>query len=98
MFQTHMKQPWVSTWFHHWKADRNGRTRAAPHVKFYIRTSPDYENTYWFLMSSANLSKAAWGNAEGKAPLSYECGILHIPKRPVKTNDLVVPFDLPPEG
>ncbi|XP_018496885.1 tyrosyl-DNA phosphodiesterase 1 [Galendromus occidentalis] len=94
---THNRQKWLSHWLHHWKADHCGRSRAAPHVKFYIRTSEDFDDTYWFLMTSANLSKAAWGNVELRAPLSYECGILYVPGRPVKTKDLVVPFDLPPE-
>ncbi|XP_022709235.1 tyrosyl-DNA phosphodiesterase 1-like isoform X1 [Varroa jacobsoni] len=95
--KVHMKQRWLSKWLHRWKADQVGRSRAAPHVKFYIRTSPDYQRTFWFLMSSANLSKAAWGNLQTKAPLSYECGILYVPNRPISTDQVVVPFDLPPQ-
>ncbi|OQR70242.1 tyrosyl-DNA phosphodiesterase 1-like [Tropilaelaps mercedesae] len=95
--KVHKKQRWLSRFLHHWKADRVGRSRAAPHVKFYIRTSLDYQQTFWFMMTSANLSKAAWGNLRMKAPLSYECGVLYVPDNPMVTDHVVIPFDLPPK-
>ncbi len=65
-----------------WKAERTGRTHAAPHIKTYTRLSPDCLKALWFLVTrwllhihcqdkirksfSANLSKAAWGCFEKK--------------------------------
>jgi tyrosyl-DNA phosphodiesterase 1 len=67
-----------------WHAVNAGRDRAAPHIKTYGRLTPD--NTFdWFVMTSANLSKPAWGAQEGKPPntglriRSYEAGVLLDP-------------------
>jgi tyrosyl-DNA phosphodiesterase 1 len=67
-----------------WHSIKAGRERAAPHIKTYGRLTKD--NTLdWFLMTSANLSKAAWGGQEGKTPniglriRSYEAGVLLDP-------------------
>lgn len=56
-----------------------------PHIKTYCRWS--HRGLYWFCLTSANLSKAAWGafNRGSKldAPLrimSYEAGVLFVPK------------------
>ncbi|KAM7187857.1 Tyrosyl-DNA phosphodiesterase I [Rhypophila sp. PSN 637] len=73
-----------------------GRNRAAPHIKTYIRysnlninntssdtTNPDIE---WALLTSANLSKQAWGEAplstgSGEMRIaSYELGVLVWPE------------------
>ncbi|KAK3905554.1 putative tyrosyl-DNA phosphodiesterase [Staphylotrichum tortipilum] len=68
-----------------------GRSRAAPHIKTYIRhTSPNTptNNTIdWALLTSANLSKQAWGEAAATASTnpptmricSYELGVLVWP-------------------
>jgi tyrosyl-DNA phosphodiesterase 1 len=61
-----------------------GRDRAAPHIKTYGRIT-DNRTFDWFLMTSANLSKPAWGTYEGKPPhtglriRSYEAGVLFDP-------------------
>ncbi|KAK2567608.1 Tyrosyl-DNA phosphodiesterase 1 [Acropora cervicornis] len=47
-----------------WKSSCCGRNRASPHIKTYTRISPDWTKLAWFLMTSANLSKAAWGTLE----------------------------------
>jgi len=67
-----------------WHSLKAGRERAAPHIKTYGRLTPD--NTFdWFMMTSANLSKAAWGAQEGKPPdtglriRSFEVGVLLDP-------------------
>jgi len=67
-----------------WTAIEAGRELAAPHIKTYGRVTR--EGTLdWFLLSSANLSKAAWGATEGKPPnsglriRSYEAGVLLDP-------------------
>ncbi|KAK4485110.1 hypothetical protein RD792_007720 [Penstemon davidsonii] len=42
-----------------WKASHTGRCRAMPHIKTFTRYNG--QNLAWFLLTSANLSKAAWG-------------------------------------
>ncbi|KAJ3286290.1 hypothetical protein HK104_009113 [Borealophlyctis nickersoniae] len=65
-----------------WRAVAAGRERAMPHIKTYCRVSPG-GNLAWFLLSSANLSKAAWGSLEKKGTQlmvrSYELGVLVYP-------------------
>lgn len=67
-----------------WHSLKGGRERAAPHIKTYGRVTTD--GTFdWFLLTSANLSKPAWGTQEGKSPntglriRSYETGVLFDP-------------------
>ncbi|KAL8841858.1 MAG: hypothetical protein Q9176_003045 [Flavoplaca citrina] len=60
------------------------RRRAAPHIKTYIRFSDrDMATVDWALMTSANLSKQAWGeevNGKGEVRIcSYEIGVLVWP-------------------
>ena len=54
-----------------------------PHIKSFARYSSDYKKLYWFLLTSANLSKAAWGKLEKKETqifiMSYEIGVLFLP-------------------
>jgi tyrosyl-DNA phosphodiesterase-1 len=62
-----------------------GRKRAAPHIKTYIRFSDKERNSIdWKLVTSANLSKQAWGeapNAVGEIRIcSYEIGVLVWPE------------------
>ncbi|XP_077319877.1 tyrosyl-DNA phosphodiesterase 1 isoform X2 [Lithobates pipiens] len=81
--QTAQKQPWLHSYFHKWKAETSGRSRAIPHIKTYMRLSPDYRELAWFLVTSANLSKAAWGSLEKSGAQlfirSYELGVLFLP-------------------
>jgi len=45
--------------FSRWKADNRQRSRASPHIKTYLRATNDqYKHLLWFLVTSANLSKA----------------------------------------
>ncbi|KAF5875700.1 putative tyrosyl-dna phosphodiesterase protein [Botrytis fragariae] len=66
------------------------RKRAAPHIKTYIRFSSDTSSNSssqrsidWVLVTSANLSKQAWGeplNSAGEVRIcSYEIGVLVWP-------------------
>ncbi|KAM9860883.1 tyrosyl-DNA phosphodiesterase 1 [Aulostomus maculatus] len=81
--QTAQKQLWLHSYFHHWKANTTGRTHAMPHIKTYMRVSPDFTQLAWFLITSANLSKAAWGALEKSNTQvmvrSYELGVLFLP-------------------
>jgi len=55
-----------------------------PHIKTYCRVSPDWKKVAWFLLTSANLSKAAWGRSthqgSGQNIMSYEAGVLFVPQ------------------
>ncbi|KAI0158467.1 tyrosyl-DNA phosphodiesterase [Pestalotiopsis sp. NC0098] len=60
-----------------------GRQRAAPHIKTYIRYNT--KNTIdWALLTSANISKQAWGEAANAAKevriASWEIGVLVWPE------------------
>lgn len=60
------------------------RGPAAPHIKTYVRFSSDtHESIDWALVTSANLSKQAWGdtiNKQGEVRIqSYETGVLVWP-------------------
>ncbi|XP_078436994.1 tyrosyl-DNA phosphodiesterase-like protein isoform X2 [Wolffia australiana] len=71
-----LKKYWVR-----WKATQTGRCRAMPHIKSYTRYSG--QRLAWFLLTSANLSKAAWGalqkNNSQLFIRSYELGVLFLP-------------------
>ncbi|CAK7242181.1 MAG: hypothetical protein STHCBS139747_003661 [Sporothrix thermara] len=62
------------------------RRRAAPHVKTYVRYSNSANACYvdWALLTSANLSKQAWGEARSAGGdmriASYELGVLVWPE------------------
>eukprot|EP00112_Aurelia_sp_Birch-Aquarium-sp1_P011572 Seg2431.4 transcript_id=Seg2431.4/GoldUCD/mRNA.D3Y31 product="Tyrosyl-DNA phosphodiesterase 1" protein_id=Seg2431.4/GoldUCD/D3Y31 len=77
------KQQYLLNYFHQWKSSRLGRSRASPHIKTYTRISPDDTKAAWFLVTSANLSKAAWGAFEKNDSQlmirSYEIGVLMLP-------------------
>ncbi|CAH8663830.1 unnamed protein product [Heterobilharzia americana] len=76
-----VKQPWLHQFLHRWQAFRF--SRAAPHIKSYARISPNGREIAWFLLTSANLSKAAWGAYEKSGSQlmirSYELGVLFLP-------------------
>ncbi|CAG5127419.1 unnamed protein product [Candidula unifasciata] len=82
--KTASKQPWLTELFCQWVSEGRGRTRAVPHIKTYTRFSPDGSQAAWFLVSSANLSKAAWGVLEKQGSQlmirSYELGVLFLPQ------------------
>uniref|UniRef100_A0A8I3W3T8 Tyrosyl-DNA phosphodiesterase 1 n=2 Tax=Callithrix jacchus TaxID=9483 RepID=A0A8I3W3T8_CALJA len=81
--QTAEKQNWLHSYFHKWSAETSGRSNAMPHIKTYMRPSPDFSKIAWFLITSANLSKAAWGALEKNGTQlmirSYELGVLFLP-------------------
>ncbi|XVF27815.1 hypothetical protein REPUB_Repub14bG0141400 [Reevesia pubescens] len=64
-----------------WKASHTGRCRAMPHIKTYTRYKG--QKLAWFFLTSANLSKAAWGalqkNNSQLMIRSYELGVLFLP-------------------
>ena len=76
----------------HWAPDlrdqehvrRAGRRRTGPHIKTYIRFCDEtMSNIDWAMVTSANLSKQAWGAEVGKDEAvricSYEIGVVFWP-------------------
>ncbi|XP_048512282.1 LOW QUALITY PROTEIN: probable tyrosyl-DNA phosphodiesterase [Athalia rosae] len=106
---THQKQQWIESYLYQWKASNTHRDRAIPHIKTYTRISPDLTEIPWFVLTSANLSKAAWGHKRGNHYImSYEAGIIFVPKfvtgkttfhiqkeAPDGTPKFPIPYDLP---
>lgn len=84
--QLAMKQRYLKEHLCQWAATKAGRSLASPHIKSYTRLSPDSKYATWFLLTSANLSKAAWGVFEKDQTQlmirSYEIGVLLIPDKP----------------
>lgn len=81
--KTHAKQPWLNDYLYQWKSDARHRSQAMPHIKTYTRVSPDIKRIAWFHLTSANMSKAAWGTRRkngGIYIMSYEAGVLFLPK------------------
>ncbi|XP_059437663.1 tyrosyl-DNA phosphodiesterase 1 [Corylus avellana] len=64
-----------------WKASHTGRSCAMPHIKTFARYND--QKFAWFLLTSSNLSKAAWGalqkNNSQLMIRSYELGVLFLP-------------------
>lgn len=103
--RTHEKQTWLESLLHRWKADSRQRTKAMPHIKTYARLSKDDDKLAFFILTSANLSKAAWGMSnKAKDSLqiqSYEAGVLFLPHFVVGEDyfqagiNFPLPYDLP---
>ncbi|XP_018401095.1 PREDICTED: probable tyrosyl-DNA phosphodiesterase [Cyphomyrmex costatus] len=107
--EKHSKQQWLDLYLHQWKAERTERDRAMPHIKSYTRISSDLKSIPWFVLTSANLSKAAWGKIQSSGYYigNYEAGVVFVPKFitgtttfPIENKDSVVPvfpipYDLP---
>ncbi|XP_052269380.1 tyrosyl-DNA phosphodiesterase 1-like isoform X7 [Dreissena polymorpha] len=81
---TAKKQTWLHNFFHVWRSEGRGRSRAMPHIKTYVRPMQQGSSAAWFAVTSANLSKAAWGALEKQGTQlmirSYEIGVLFLPK------------------
>jgi tyrosyl-DNA phosphodiesterase-1 len=83
-------KPLLCTWAGDSTEDQDGvrqagRRRAAPHIKTFIRFSDDScDRIDWTLVTSANLSKQAWGemaNKQGDVNIkSFEIGVLVCPQ------------------
>lgn len=67
-----------------WRSDRRKRTRVMPHIKTYTRLNKSQSAAQFFLLTSANISKAAWGTLQKQNTQlfirSYEAGVLLLPK------------------
>ncbi|CAI4211350.1 unnamed protein product [Parascedosporium putredinis] len=93
--------------FHHWandspkgkelgeaKIQNSGRNRVVPHIKTYIRYGQ--HSIDWALLTSANLSKQAWGEAASASNevriASWEVGVLVWPELLCKDSAMVATF------
>ncbi|XP_010420173.1 PREDICTED: tyrosyl-DNA phosphodiesterase 1-like isoform X2 [Camelina sativa] len=81
-----VEKPFLRKYWAKWKADHSARSRAMPHIKTFTRYSD--QKLAWFLLTSSNLSKAAWGalqkNNSQLMIRSYELGVLFL-SSPIKT-------------
>ncbi|ODQ66402.1 phospholipase D/nuclease [Nadsonia fulvescens var. elongata DSM 6958] len=84
-FSTQSKQyEYIRPLLRTWKATRAGRQRVLPHIKTYYSYDEITDTLNWYLLTSANLSKQAWGSISYNAKRcsdeiyiqSYECGVL----------------------
>ncbi|CAN8299931.1 unnamed protein product [Cochlearia groenlandica] len=80
-----VEKPFLKKYWAKWKAEHSARSRAMPHIKTFTRYND--QKIAWFLLTSSNLSKAAWGalqkNNSQLMIRSYELGVLFLPS-PVK--------------
>ncbi|XP_050367388.1 tyrosyl-DNA phosphodiesterase 1 [Argentina anserina] len=76
-----VEKDFLKKYWARWKASHTGRCRAMPHIKTFTRYNG--QKLAWFLLTSANLSKAAWGalqkNNSQFMIRSYELGVLFLP-------------------
>ncbi|KAH8411987.1 hypothetical protein KR222_004783 [Zaprionus bogoriensis] len=84
---TNDKQPWLKAHLQQWKSADRHRSQAMPHIKSYTRFNLEEQCVYWFVLTSANLSKAAWGCFNKSSNIqpclriaNYEAGVLFLPK------------------
>ncbi|XP_062143181.1 probable tyrosyl-DNA phosphodiesterase [Drosophila sulfurigaster albostrigata] len=84
---TNDKQPWLKQHLQQWKSGDRHRSQAMPHIKSYTRFNLEEQCIYWFVLTSANLSKAAWGSFNKNSNIqpclriaNYEAGVLFLPR------------------
>ncbi|VBB27209.1 unnamed protein product [Acanthocheilonema viteae] len=89
------KQPYLVNFMHKWRSDHLGRSHAMPHIKTYAGFAKNSLKPSWLLVTSANLSKAAWGDYQLKKTQltirSYEFGLLFTDSESLD----MLPYDLP---
>lgn len=85
------KQLWLQNFLYQWRASARHRSQAMPHIKTYARWTE--KKLHWFILTSANISKAAWGSfnksAKVNVPLrinNYEAGVMFLPKFVTQTS------------
>ncbi|CAG9771505.1 unnamed protein product [Ceutorhynchus assimilis] len=77
--ETHAKQQWISN---RWRNNAPGGSEIAPHIKCFLRTDPTFTIASWFLLTSGNISQAAWGKLNSRGGLyvtNFEAGVLLLP-------------------
>uniref|UniRef100_A0A0P4WF54 PBZ-type domain-containing protein n=2 Tax=Scylla olivacea TaxID=85551 RepID=A0A0P4WF54_SCYOL len=78
------KQRWLRRYMRCWRSEGRQRTGSMPHIKTYTLVTPDHKHAYYFMVTSANLSKSAWGVLQKKGDQlfirAFELGVLLLPK------------------
>ncbi|CAD6191284.1 unnamed protein product [Caenorhabditis auriculariae] len=89
---TDVRQPWLRHVMCKWRSEANGRSKAMPHAKTFTKLVDG--TPQWMLITSGNLSKAAWGELQGNneklCVRSYEMGVLITDPERMK-----LPYDYP---
>ncbi|KAF6029366.1 TDP1 [Bugula neritina] len=49
--QTYDQQRYIKSFMCEWRSESRGRSKASPHIKSYLRLSPDNKRVPWFLMT-----------------------------------------------
>lgn len=57
-----VEKEFLKKYWARWKASHTGRCRAMPHIKTFLRYNG--QSLAWLLLTSSNLSKAAWGSLQ----------------------------------
>ncbi|KAH9325792.1 hypothetical protein KI387_005970, partial [Taxus chinensis] len=85
--QKNVEKEFLKRYWARWQANHTGRCRAMPHIKTYARYNG--QSLAWFLLTSSNLSKAAWGalqkNSSQLMIRSYELGVIFLPSLILKS-------------
>lgn len=77
---------WFDKYLYEWQSENAGRQFMMPHIKTYTRTYQDKnDKTFiaWHVLTSANMSRAAWGEYQKKRTQiyikSFELGVFFAP-------------------
>ncbi|KAI9346313.1 tyrosyl-DNA phosphodiesterase I [Pilaira anomala] len=77
---------WFDSFLYDWKSAKAGRQRIMPHIKTYTRVYTDVDgqpSIAWHLLTSCNLSRAAWGDYQLQNTQlyikSFELGVFFCP-------------------
>lgn len=95
-----LRKTFISPLLHKWSGGSSSIHKPSniPHMKTYYQLSKDKDLLEWFVLTSHNLSKAAWGEVidsqYGKCLriLSWEMGVFCCPK--LIADQQLVPFDM----
>uniref|UniRef100_A0A2S2N9H3 Putative tyrosyl-DNA phosphodiesterase n=2 Tax=Schizaphis graminum TaxID=13262 RepID=A0A2S2N9H3_SCHGA len=93
--KVHTKQLWLKKYMCVWESCFRKRSKAMPHLKTYCRISSCCTKMSWFLLTSANLSKAAWGRKlkskdESNYIMAQEAGVLFLPNFVTETDTFCI--------
>ncbi|XP_072349963.1 tyrosyl-DNA phosphodiesterase 1 isoform X3 [Scyliorhinus torazame] len=76
---TAQKQPWLPSFFCRWSAEGTGRSRAMPHIKTYMRASPDFGELAWFAVTRCEAIENT--SAPSINTLGMQCSSIDLPNR-----------------
>ncbi|XP_044013792.1 uncharacterized threonine-rich GPI-anchored glycoprotein PJ4664.02-like [Aphidius gifuensis] len=79
------KQEWLKAYMYQWISIDKQANDAMPSINSYTKLLSGFKEIPWFILTSHNLSKGAWGycknpNDSTTTILNYEAGIIFFPK------------------